>query len=147
MQTFLPYPDFTASAKALDYKRLGKQRVETWQILNAGSGPRKGWINHPATKMWNGYEKALCFYGIAMCMEWKSRGYKDTMLPRFLELLATLDGAVVMPPWLGDDAFHKSHQSNLIRKYEEYYRPQFPDVPADLEYVWPTNLDTSLVRT
>ena len=34
MQTFLPYPDFERSAKVLDNKRLGKQRVEVLQILN-----------------------------------------------------------------------------------------------------------------
>lgn len=32
MQTFLPYPDFVKSAKCLDNKRLGKQRVEAWTI-------------------------------------------------------------------------------------------------------------------
>ena len=42
MQTFLPYPDFTQSAKTLDYRRLGKQRVEAWQILNALRGVSKG---------------------------------------------------------------------------------------------------------
>ena len=34
MQTFLPYSDFIKSAKCLDYRRLGKQRVEAWQIYN-----------------------------------------------------------------------------------------------------------------
>jgi hypothetical protein len=29
MQTFLPYPGFDESARALDDRRLGKQRVET----------------------------------------------------------------------------------------------------------------------
>lgn len=33
MNTFLPYPSFDESAKCLDYKRLGKQRVEAKQIL------------------------------------------------------------------------------------------------------------------
>jgi hypothetical protein len=32
MQTFLPYADFTKTAKILDNKRLGKSRVEVWQI-------------------------------------------------------------------------------------------------------------------
>ena len=36
MQTFLPYADFAQSAKALDPKRLGKQRVETIQIVQDG---------------------------------------------------------------------------------------------------------------
>ena len=35
MQTFLPYKSFEKSAKCLDYKRLGKQRIETWQIYSA----------------------------------------------------------------------------------------------------------------
>ena len=35
MQTFLPYPDFAESAKVLDNKRLGKQRVECLQIMKA----------------------------------------------------------------------------------------------------------------
>ena len=46
----------------------------------------------------------------------------------------------VMPPWLGDRDFHRSHQSNLIRKDREHYGPLFPDVPDDLEYVWPRAL-------
>ena len=42
MQTFLPYSSFTESAKILDWRRLGKQRVEGMQIINAISGvPRK----------------------------------------------------------------------------------------------------------
>ena len=35
MQTFLPYDSFEESASVLDWKRLGKQRVEAMQIVNA----------------------------------------------------------------------------------------------------------------
>jgi len=52
VQTFLPYPDFKQSAACLDYRRLGKQRVEGVQILKAILGekslngkPYKGWLN------------------------------------------------------------------------------------------------------
>lgn len=62
MQTFLPYPDFEQSAKCLDMRRLGKQRVEVLQLLTAmTTGPEKKvklgnseivrvtpWYNHPA---------------------------------------------------------------------------------------------------
>ena len=44
-----------------------------------------------------------------------------------------------MPPWLGDDAFHRSHQSNLVRKLPEHYGDLFPDVPDDLPYIWPVS--------
>ena len=42
MQTFLPYEDFRESVRSLDDKRLGKQRVEAYQIISALTGrPRK----------------------------------------------------------------------------------------------------------
>lgn len=139
MQTFLPYADFQESASALDYRRLGKQRVETWQLLQALSGERKGWRNHPAAKMWDGYETALAQYGLVMCTEWVNRGYNDTMTERFEKLLDGIDQEKIRyPSWVGDANFHRSHQSNLVRKQPEFYEPKFPGVPADLEYIWPT---------
>ena len=64
MQTFLPYSDFEKTARCLDNKRLGKQRVETLQILN------DSWPNHPATKMWRNYKGCLAEYGLIICEEW-----------------------------------------------------------------------------
>jgi hypothetical protein len=40
MQTFLPYADYAQSAAVLDQKRLGKQRVETLQIMQVLLGER-----------------------------------------------------------------------------------------------------------
>jgi len=34
VNTFLPYQNFRKIAKILDWKRLGKQRVEAKQIIN-----------------------------------------------------------------------------------------------------------------
>ncbi len=59
MQTFVPYPDFAANAVVLDTRRLGKQRVETFQILRALVWPAYAWKNHPATRMWRGFVPAL----------------------------------------------------------------------------------------
>jgi hypothetical protein len=132
VNTFLPYPSFVQSAKALDYRRLGKQRVEAWQILNALLGESKGWTNHPATKMWRGHEKALCKYGVAICQEWIKRGYKDTLLPKFVAVHATLPDTG-MPKWLGEISIHQSHQSNLKRKDSDHYGFNVPD---DLPYQW-----------
>ena len=136
MQTFLPFPEFERSAAALDYKRLGKQRVECLQILNALTNKTSGWKNHPATRMWRGYEKMLCIYAVHICSTWRSKGYQDSLLPTFQAqaMLFEVKGA---PPWLGTEAFHRSHQSNLIRKLPEHYGPPFPGVPSDLPYVWP----------
>jgi len=153
MQTFLPYADFTASARALDYRRLGKQRVETFQLLNAIRGvdkdgepkQHKGWVNHPAAVMWRQYVPALALYGVAMCDEWIRRGYNDSLRPKLRDIFIAEDtGTRTMNPWwLGDQEFHRSHQSNLLRKDFEHYSEIFRGVPDDLPYIWPGELPTS----
>lgn len=136
MQTFLPYDNFVESARVLDYRRLGKQRVETMQILKALRGESKGWINHPATRMWRGYEGALCEYGAVCSTMWLNLGYQDNLLSYFH--ITNLDYPDdVKPPWFGDRDFHISHRSNLIRKNPEHYGRFWPDVPDDIPYVWP----------
>ena len=143
MNTFLPYSDFSKSAQCLDMKRLGKQRVETLQLLQVLNGITKSWINHPCTKMWRGFENALVYYGIAICDEWLERGYKDTCLEKISKFF-NVDKPLIFPKWLGDENFHISHQSNLIRKKEDHYKKYFPDVPNNLEYVWPRILESNI---
>jgi len=92
MQTFLPLEDFTASAQSLDRQRLGKQRVECLQILNALSNPGYGWQNHPAVTMWRGAELSLAKYGVAICDEWLRRGYKDTCKAKILSFRDRFEG-------------------------------------------------------
>ncbi|WJX98737.1 MSMEG_6728 family protein [Curtobacterium sp. SP.BCp] len=145
MQTFLPYADFRASAEALDDRRLGKQRVETLQVMRALTLPGYGWQNHPVTAMWRGYRPALMAYQDATCAVWVERGHPDTcrdktvadlaLVPEDLEAYASGDFAV--PPWNDDEALHRSHRSKLLQKAPEFYRPLFPDDPDDLAYVWP----------
>lgn len=55
MQTFLTSRNPSKTATELDYRRLGKQRVETIQIalILLGLQEGKGWVNHPAIKMIN----------------------------------------------------------------------------------------------
>ena len=91
MQTFLPYPSFTETALCLDYRRLSKQRIEAKQIYLALTTENYGWQNHPAVKMWQGYEQALLCYGRIICMEWRRRGYNDQQL-EFFEKLAPYCG-------------------------------------------------------
>ena len=55
MQTFLPYSDFRDSVACLDYKRLGKQRVEAMQTYNQITKGKGGYPYHPVNKMWQDY--------------------------------------------------------------------------------------------
>lgn len=140
MQTFLPSPSYAESAQMLDNRRLGKQRVECKQILLAMSKTSGGWVNHPATKMWRGYEIELCRYAFAMCKEWVLRGYEDNLAVFFMSALWQYksDGrSEECPPWLGDESFHASHRSNLLRKAPDYYAQYGWNETDDLPYVWP----------
>ena len=141
MQTFLPYASFQASAKILDRRRLGKQRVECLQLLQAALNPlAKGWRHHPACKMWASHLPALCQYGKAICQEWLARGYKDTCLQKICQIedqLLANGWQTACPPWLGNEAFHDSHKSNLLRKDMLYYGKYGWTVPPTLAYVWP----------
>jgi len=152
VQTFLPYPDFAASAAVLDDRRLGKQRVEALQVLRAVTRETYGWKRHPAVRMWMGYPEAIAAYGLAVCDEWVRRGCADTCAatirvdlveaglppPRSQAELARLGN---IPGWLGDERLHRSHQAALVRKNPEYYRPLFPDADRELPYFWPTAVD------
>lgn len=155
MQTFLPYSDYVESAVHLDNRRLGKQRLEAKQILLAlgvAVGPhkpgKKGWQNHPAVRMWRGYTQSLAVYGACMCLEWRRRGFNDSLWPEFLDAYGvfTSVGDVIIAPapkptWIGDEKFHASHRSNLLRKDSEFYGKFGWAEPDDLPYFWPVGKD------
>jgi len=145
VQTFLPYPDFAASVAVLDTPRLGKQRVETLQILRALTLPEYGWRNHPAVLMWRGRIPALVHYGLAGVQQWRRRGFPDTTADQIGEFAPEvadlgqpqLQGRGLLPSWVGDDRLHRSHRSRLLAKDPAHYGRYFADVPDDLDYYWP----------
>lgn len=137
MQTFLPDISFSKTAEILDTKRLGKQRVEAKQILDLIEGRVDNrWRNHPAVRMWQGYNECLRLYHNTMILEWLRRNMKNEM-----PLLKI--GYLVIPPWLSDPRLPLSHQGNLLRKNPEYYS-QFGWVDANptCPYFWPVGLLT-----
>jgi hypothetical protein len=155
VQTFLPYADFERSARVLDSKRLGKQRVETLQVVRALTRPDYGWRKHPAVLMWKGFEEALGRYGLTCCDVWTDLGFADTCASTIradlraygidaVRTQAELAEAGALPPWLGDEELHRSHRSALVRKDPDHYRTLFSDVPDDLAYVWPVRSEAAL---
>ena len=141
MQTFLPYEDFHASAKALDTRRLMKQRVECKQILIALTSGG-AWSKHPATLMWKGSEFFLSQYALAVHNACAQRGVNDFKgIEAWFVDSATLwfRHGTKTPWWLGYEPFHASHRSNLLRKEPAHYK-QFSWVePDNLPYFWPTH--------
>ena len=137
MQIFLPYSDVKKSLQSLDNKRLGKQRVETYQIISAitrrpklDGTPYKGWLNHPCTIMWRNHVTALKFYFNASIEEWVNRGFKNTME------YETISEDIQLPSFIGDERFHSSHRANLLKKQPDFYSKYgWSENPLD-PYVW-----------
>jgi len=130
VQTFLPYNSFTKSALALDNKRLNKQILEGYQILKVlgNPDPRAGWRNHPAVKMWRGYEHSLFAYVLVMVAEAKVRGIKTDKNEENLWRLhdeQSSEWGEEMPEWYSDPIIMKlittTHKANLYRKDPEFY--------------------------
>jgi len=47
------------------------------------------------------------------------------------------DNKLKMPPWMGNEKFHISHMSNLLRKNYKFYKKYKWNVSKDIPYVWP----------
>jgi hypothetical protein len=144
MQTFLAYPSFAESAKVLDMRRLGKQRVEVLQILKALYGEGRGWRNHPITKAWKGHELVLITYGIRICQEWIKRGYKDTCMLKirnYSESTIIRESLNNPPSWAINLQLYSSYRALLLHKDPVHYG-QFGWTETPIE-----KLDYSLFET
>lgn len=137
MQTFLPYADFAKSASVLDFRRLGKQRVEATQIYGAlkalEQGLKQGWQNHPATLMWQGRRDALGEYIAQMVIEWIKRGYRNNITP-------PPPAPYLVPTWLGDEKLHSNHRAILLAKDPEWYGQFGWTEKPTTEYYWPLKM-------
>ena len=133
VNTFVISSNIRECARALDYRRLGKQRVEARQIFNgttANGGD--GWKNHPATLAWVGHANALHAYTNAMIDEWISRGYNNNMEKY------EISTPVVWPWWFEWEVLHNSHKASLNRKDPSYYSFAIPPGYSEFGYVWPS---------
>lgn len=145
MQTFIPeHATFTASARTLDRARLGKQRVECLQIVNALTDPDYGWQNHPAVRMWEHHQPALVRYSLDVIAEWTNRGYRDTCAAKIIARHGATPpefDKVTLPDWWGTPSIHESHRANLVRKDPDHYLQFWPGTKPAEGYVWPTDVE------
>jgi len=158
VNTFVTHDDPVQCAKNLDYRRLGKQRVEAKQILDILLKPEnpedstKAWSHHPAVLMWRGYTNGLKFYLNCMIEEWVHRGYNNNMNLEEYAVSASGDSKETGPPviklpwWFTCRQFQLAHQCALLRKDNKYYQDVFTLTKEEKEqyflvgYIWPSKL-------
>ena len=158
MITFLPFSDFKQTARCLDQKRLGKQRLEAlWIVKSLIMTPDDNVNKQPAYQMWAGYENALLCYGQVMCWEWRNRGYEDNQLMEFVKFDYRItsnsqydDSLIKLPHWLTGpyerELVLNSHRSQLLWKNYAHYKSFFikegidiKKIKRNLAYYWPIN--------
>jgi len=125
-------PEITACV--LDDRRLGKQRIESFQIITSlEQKDSVGWKNHPITRSWDGYTNALKHYCNIMINEWVRRGKNNTMS------LYKIDTLVIFPSWFINPKIHYSHMARLIQKDPIFYKDKFiyPPEYNNFGYIWP----------
>lgn len=156
MQTFLPHSTPADCAEALDSKRLNKQILEGYQILNvlSGQSPSGAWRNHPAVLMWKNAEWGLWNYIQACIVEANNRGIKTD---KNVENLNTLKNKVSSSWSDAAPIFAKTkeslnrviatHRANLYTKDPIYYI-KYKEALANsynkpccdkCKYYWPTH--------
>lgn len=152
MQTFITdWPPLGYGLEHLDHRRLVKQLLETRQIMAALAGATKGWVNHPATRMWQGKEDILFDYAQQNSRELSDRGYKwennyDHIFNFYNDLVETraTDGT-----WVDTelDRLIYTHRGRLYEKDPAYYAQwvNFSDFKKYVccercNYYWPTHI-------
>lgn len=157
VNTFIVSDDYETTARLLDYKRLGKQRVEAMQIINVLEREErgeinKGWKNHPATKMWRGNVNQLKKYTNVMITEWIRRGYKNTM--KFYSIDETdveSENETDVPWFVKWKPLQYSHMASLVRKDRDFYKPLFkgkyPIVYSLYTYLWTGNFHEDTIES
>ena len=148
VNTFILSNDIKETMKILDYKRLGKQRVEAMQIINILTQIQSlsqtqtkipGWSNHPIVLMWKGYINGLKYYCNCAIDEWIARGYKNTM-----EKYVISD--FIMPWWCLNIQVQMSHRASLYRKDPIYYDSIRPSIEyINTGYIWISKLNPDLI--
>jgi hypothetical protein len=151
MQTFLTdWPTLGYGLEHLDRRRLVKQLLETRQIFTALSGASKGWIKHPATKMWYGKEDILFDYAWQNARELQKLNYKWEN--NFDHLTDTYNFIVSQRDTDGDwdanefDRVIYTHRGRLYEKDPLYYAQwvNFSDFRKyvcceQCDYYWPSH--------
>jgi len=125
-------------------------------------------LNYPITQMWKGYEELLKHYYNIFLFHCKNEHEINTKLPFFtdckwtifigpyskpydiednvfIRILSTskffykMNTGNILPKWLGNENFHASHRSNLLRKKPEFYSKYKWKENSNNPYIWMNN--------
>lgn len=155
VNTFVTSSSVTECAQNLDYRRLGKQRLEAWEMINILEGKKtasNGYASHPAVAMWKGHVTGLKIYFNAVVDEWVARGYNNTMSKYVIDSKDTKHADELMPWWFSCPVFHLAHKCALLLKEPKHYSPLFvldekQKIFLQHGYIWPSKLTAQQITS
>lgn len=125
MQIFVPYSQPIQCAEILwnDSKRYNKQIIECKQILNAINETKKGWINHPITKMYKPYKNWLIYYMKCFSYFKLSKTITNQINKENFKLYANIynNKAIKITPFFLTEDFCNQHKKRLFTKNPQIY--------------------------
>lgn len=170
MQTFMTSPDWVSTARHLDYRRLGEQRLECKQILAAlgyevtpegtlhrtqphslyfevgldPSGQRTTSVCRiHATKGWVNHPCTKMWRGYHEALAEYQRVMIEEWVSRgYNNTMLRVKPAdlFLLPHWYDDERVYASHRSNLLRKAPEHYGKFGWSESSDIPYFFPEPL-------
>jgi hypothetical protein len=144
--TWLTYRSWGRTAADLENATLKLQMRNSVTIMDILTGikPDHPKANHPAVKMWQGYEYALGIQCMSLGMEWTfKRGFAECeefwAMSRAIKEIKKVerDFAYEVPPWSRDAYLLLSHRSNLYRRDPVTYKGKWKKCPENWPYLWP----------
>ena len=159
VNVFITSTNLEECARNLDYRRLGKQRLECIEIIEGDS-----WKNHPCYLMWKNNKEALKIYFNHILREWISRGFQNSLAfysideskAQFYDItydentyLTTIsnpkinENSILFPKWFCWKPLILSQRASLLRKDEVYYSSKFEKtIFFQTGYLWMNTLET-----
>jgi pyrimidine dimer DNA glycosylase len=143
MQTFLCEPNFAETAKCLDYRRLGKQRVEAKQILEINlilKNPENFTIDGAGYILQKGLQSGQSMYYKPL-IEWRNDGGKlkwenhpAVLMWRGYEFALALYGWITCEEWIS-----RGYRDNLLSFFGNTLKDIFvnwnlPNPHIDINY-------------
>jgi len=112
--TLMPHSSYKETAACLADSDLKLMRVVVLRVLRALEGGSA--YNNAAVQLWVNHKQSLVRYGIAIAIELRSRGFKDTSLEKLRDHYEP--GDHVKPHWVAWERLRDSHRAYLTLRDE-----------------------------
>jgi hypothetical protein len=140
VRTYIPFDSMEKNAHTLELTEVQESIVSGLAVFNyrheVGGGKYKKLEGHPTVQLWGDHVSWLATY-IGELIDYGSQRFslttdwfhfREQELAKHIEWFSSGEFSMEMPPWWGDEKFHRAERSSLIILDPFTYREKFPEV-------------------